>query len=382
MESIRRQYLLFSGILGFASMFSMSTYTPYLRGLGLTELEINLVNTTFFSTCLLFDALTGAWADRWGRKYSFLTGVSLTGAGFILYAHARSVEGCVAAELVAACGRVFANGALSSWMYSNLEILGASKQYRNTISSQADVQRAIAGLAGSIIGYRLYLHQQNLAWIAGGFIMLAIAGLAARCLHGDMLHDNKTNHLSVGTILHLGSKELRTHPELRMIALLSGTLAFCTQVPNMQWPKFFEPAVGKTVWLGVLGGCIPLFIATGNYWVGKGANPRQLKIAHVYTGVGIVVAATAGGTLAGLAPFCVHEICRGAIATLKRNCIQSEATDTLRATVVSLDSTVGHVGAATGLIISGYLTDHFGMTAAWTGSGTVLILASMAIRRR
>lgn len=382
MESIKRQYLLFSGMLGFASMFTMSTYTPYLRGLGLTELEINLVNTTFFSTCLLFDALTGAWADRWGRKYSFLVGIGLTGIGFILYAHARSVRGCVGAELVAAFGRVFANGALSSWMYSNLEILGASKQYRNTISSRADVQRAIAGLAGSIIGYRLYMHQQNLAWLAGGLITLTASGLGVRYLHDDILHTTKSNHLSIGTILHRGSRELRTHPELRTIALLSGALAFCVQVPNMQWPRFFEPAVGKTVWLGVLGGCIPLFVAAGNYWVGKGTNPRQLKIAHVYTGVGIIIAAAAGGTLAGLAPFCMHEICRGAIATLKRNYIQSEATDTLRATVVSLDSTVGHVGAAAGLIISGYLTDHIGMAAAWTGSGTVLILASMAIRRR
>lgn len=381
MENIRRQYLQFSGILAFASMLTMSTYTPYLRAMGLSELEINLVNTTFFSTCLLFDALTGAWADRWGRKYSFLLGIGLIGVGFLLYAQAHSVWWCISAELVAAFGRVFANGALSSWMYGNMRSLGASYEHCNSISSRADVQRAAAGLAGSIVGYQLYLQQQNLAWIVGGCISLITAGMGIWYLQNDMHQDALKDRKSICTILHQGTTQLRTHPELRKIAFLTGLLAFCVQAPNMQWPKFFEPAVGKTVWLGVLGGLIPLFVATGNYWMGKSTNITRLKTAHLCTGVGIMAAAIGGASI-GLTPFCLHEISRGAIATLKRNYIQSEANNKLRATVTSLDSTVGHVGAISGLVISGLLTDHFGMAPAWIFAGFVLVFTSKQIQRR
>lgn len=380
-SQIRWQYQIFSGLLGLTMTFTMSTYILYLRKLGLTDLECNLMNTMFFGMNLLLDAFTGALADKWGRKRAFVISALFWSGGAFTYSVAHTVRMCLLAEFIAAIGRTMANGALSSWMNGNLQILGAPEEFANKLNSIAAAQKACMGLIGSVIGYKLYLINAPLPWKVSSCAFMCLAILAALWLHNDL--DHKRNaHYNVVQILTHASIQLRGHGNLRNVAILTMALAFAVQAPNMQWPKYYEPIAQDGLWLGLIGGAIQVTLAIGSLLVGKHAKPQFILWANRFTALGIIAMAAAGSTRLSLVPFYTHEIFRGAIDTLKKSYIQKEAAPELRTTVTSLDSTVGHVGAIIGLVFSGYLVTAHGFRITWFMSGSVLLLVSLAIRKR
>lgn len=379
-SQIRWQYLILSGLLGLTMTFTMSTYILYLRKLGLTDLECNLMNTMFFGMNLLLDAFTGALADKWGRKRAFVVSCVFWSCGSLAYSLAHNIRMCLLAEFIAAIGRTLANGALSSWMSGNLQVLGAPEEVANKLNSIAAAQKACMGLVGSLVGYKLYLIHAPLPWKLSSCAFAFVAVLALLYLHNDL--DHKRNaHYNVAQILSHASVQLRGHAHLRNVAILTTALAFAVQGPNMQWPKYYEPIAQNGLWLGLIGGGIQLTLATGSLLVGKHAKPEFILWANRLTALGIMAMAASGSTRLSLAPFYAHELFRGAIDTLKKSYIQKEATPHLRTTVISLDSTVGHMGAIAGLIFSGYAATKYGFQITWLMSGFILLLISFGIRK-
>ncbi len=97
-----RLYLLFTLLTKLSMSFIAATYVMFLIGRGLNLFEANLVNFAFFTTLFLCEIPTGAVADVFGRKMSFVISCFLYAIGMFVYASSHSLYGFIAAEVIAA----------------------------------------------------------------------------------------------------------------------------------------------------------------------------------------------------------------------------------------------------------------------------------------
>src|SRR3989344_3967159 len=111
-----RHYLLLKSVSAFSISFIAAVYVTFLISKGLNLFEVNLVNFVFFTTLFICEISTGAFADVFGRKLSFLLSCSLFAVGMFVYGLADSFWGFAAAEAISALGNTFSSGAFQAWL--------------------------------------------------------------------------------------------------------------------------------------------------------------------------------------------------------------------------------------------------------------------------
>src|SRR5204863_339168 len=80
---------------------------------GLDLFQTNAVLATYLITVFVFEVPTGAIADRFGRKRSFLAACVIRMVAYALYAFTRGFADCLVAEFIDAVGTTLASGALA-----------------------------------------------------------------------------------------------------------------------------------------------------------------------------------------------------------------------------------------------------------------------------
>ena len=99
-----RIYLILNGLQSLGIAFFSATYSLFLLAQGLNLFEMNLVNGAFMATLLIAEVPTGAVADTWGRKVSYVASTLLLATSMFAYANAHSFWTCVFAEVIGAIG--------------------------------------------------------------------------------------------------------------------------------------------------------------------------------------------------------------------------------------------------------------------------------------
>ena len=91
MQKIIRQYYLLSALFNSGGLQIISaTYVAYLLNHNLSLFEINMVNAAFFTTLFICEIPTGAFADSFGRKNSFLMACLLLCVSMFIYIETAS----------------------------------------------------------------------------------------------------------------------------------------------------------------------------------------------------------------------------------------------------------------------------------------------------
>src|SRR3989344_4988983 len=111
-----RHYLLLKSVSAFSISFIAAVYVTFLISKGLNLFEVNLVNFVFFTTLFICEIPTGAVADVFGRKVSFVCSCFLYALGMFIYSASNSFWGFALAEMTAAIGNTFASGAFQAWL--------------------------------------------------------------------------------------------------------------------------------------------------------------------------------------------------------------------------------------------------------------------------
>ena len=90
MKETVRHYLLLKSVSAFGVSFISAVYVTFLISKGLNLFEVNLVNFVFFTTLFICEIPTGAFADVFGRKLSFVISCMLFALGMFVYGTAKS----------------------------------------------------------------------------------------------------------------------------------------------------------------------------------------------------------------------------------------------------------------------------------------------------
>lgn len=383
-----RLFLALTFVRNLGHAFTAATYVTFLLTHHLSLLEINVVNFFFFATMFLTEIPTGAIADVYGRKVSYLLACLLMGSGLVLYGFSNSFWWFVAAEIVIGIGATFETGAFRAWCVDQVNHHGNAPKTTQIFKTADQVKQAsliFGGLAGAIIAERTNL---GAPW----FFAAASALTSGLMAFVWMREDYRTNEKGaerngiVRTIL-ASAQFARESKTFRFLALMSVVQLVVLQAPNMFWQPFFKSAVPGQSGLGLLFVAMALALMLGAQLAEpllnrlKRNEARAILVSQSVIGAGLIGTAIATTPLLAIPFFLLHEVARGMFNPLKDAYLHDSIPSRERATLDSFLSITHHLGAMIGLLAMGLLADRASIAVSWFMSGAILIASVIVFIR-
>ncbi len=389
-KSTIRQYYILLALTQVAIGMIAAMYVTFLLGKGLNLFEINLVNAAFFITLFLCEIPTGAFADVFGRKMSFVLSCTLFAISMFLYATSDALPGFIIAEIIGAIGATFASGAFDSWFVDKLKFHDYTDPLGPLFSKATQIKHG-ARLSSALLGAFIADFSMVLPWLIGGGLF-TIAGTTALFTMKEEYFERKRLSFRAGvdaltntvkTSVEYGVK----NENIRFVMILTLVLAFATMAPNMQWQPYFKSWLPNQLSMGFIFVGVSLSLMFGGWLAPKVLSRvtderKALVICLAVIGAGILGSVS----LLILPPivffFLAHEVGRGAFEPIKNAYLHDNIPSKERATVVSFESIAHHFGGVVGLIASGLLAEHGSIQLAWIVSGASLLLVAAGFWRR
>jgi len=384
-----RMYLLFGLLVNFGISFIAATYAVFLISRGLNLFEVNLVNFFFFATIFVWEIPTGAVADVFGRKISFVISCFLLSISLFIYAASYSFWGFALAETIAAIGQTFWSGAFQAWFVDKLK----HHNYGGTLNSLFAREQQIkqgTGALGAMAG--ALLADKNIAfpWIAGGIIVF-VTGVLALILMKEEYFVRKSFSLkrefqSVKDTIRISFGYGIKNETVRFIVLMGIVQWFAIMAANMQWQPFFSQFLPNKTSLGfIFGGaaacCIIGATISARFLRLLRSEKQSLVISQLIMGAGILLTTLFKNFPLALLMFLFHEAGRGLFRPIKDTYFNNNIPSKERATLLSFDSMMCHMGGMAGLVFSGAMAEYVSISAAWVSVGSILIIITLLLAR-
>lgn len=388
-KKIVTQYMTVRILHACATGMIASIYATYLGSHGLNLFEVNLVNCFYFLTLFITEIPTGAFADVFGRKTSYVLSCFISATGFLLYAYASSFWQFVTAEVVVGIGVTFASGAFQAWLFDSLQHHGYDGDIKH-VFAHAQIWPKVASMFAAYVGSQAAQYSMHLPFCMEG-VVLCVEGTLVLFWLTEEYFQKQPFSFKLG--LH-SMREMVEHTitygvkntSIRFLLLVGILQTLCVQAPNMQWQPFFRNQSLHVGLLGYVSVAIACALMCGSYiakhiTVQPSQEKRMLVLCQVMTGLCLVGAVYAPFPYS-LVLFILHEIPRGMYVPIKDKFLHDNIPSHARATVSSFESTAPHLGSIVGLLGSGYVADQYGIGHTWVCSGLVLILFTLCIGYR
>lgn len=387
-QRIVRLYLILVAMINVAMGFFATTYTLFLKDRGLDLFEINLVNVVFWGSRVLFEIPTGVMADTIGRKFSFLVACVAYTLSMGTYYASSTFVGFALAECLCAFASTCVSGAFQAWLVDSLQHHGGTIDPGTVFAKEVQVGKT-AGIVSSLFGAFIGSHDLSLPWLCSSLTFGVITFLGIRFMKEDYwaqsaveTRDFSTKVDSAKIILRDGFRYSLSSGVVRFLALLFFFFSLAIQGPNMQWSIWFKPLLGGQsalgwLWVGVsivmIGGALFSRALRSRYQ--NSQRVSLLTVQVLLVGGGVLASVVIPNAMLCIVCFMVHEFGRGAWKPLYEGYLNKSIPSTQRATIVSMNATVSHVGGVIGLLLSGYLAKHFSIPFSWQVSGVILIIS-------
>jgi len=369
--------------------FVSAVYVTFLLNNGLTLGQANFVNAVFYVCLVFFEIPTGAFADTFGRKWSFVVACALLAVAKFIYGSATGVPGFVFAEVVAAFALTFYTGAFDAWFNDSMKFYGNPGPYTKIFARGNFINQICAAL-GAITGSYLYAAHPIYPWIIGGW-SLVILTIVSILIMREPYFVRKAFRIGdafkiMWAIVMKSFNYARTDRSVRFIIVTMFLQVMSLQALNMYWQPFFTQDGFDTDELGYIFAGVKISLATGAFLLSMvNTENRERKFllgSQILTGIFILCAALAPLGWLALVAFLLHEVVRGFFDPLRKGYLQHRITsDEERATISSFSEIGPHIGGAIGLVLSGIAADQYGIHTTWFICGSVLIVGSMLISR-
>ena len=363
-------------------------YATYLQKHGLNLFEVNLVNAIYFTTLFVFEIPTGAFADIFGRKHSFVVSAAVVSLSMLVYGLSETFWGFACAEVIAAVGMTFKTGAFQAWLVDSLKHQGFYGPLHRVFGRSAFYNQ-VGGCVGAITGAYAGAYYDSLPWLIGSLGMLVVTLIA----HFSMREDyfvRKSYSWSGGfeamkETAHTSFRYAREDKAVRFILIATFVQIYSVQALNMYWQPFFRNHSIKEEHLGFIYTGMMFFIAIGSFLAGRlkgsGKEKTVIYFSMLYVGATVLLATASPLLSVSLGFFLVHELGRGFWAPMADSYLHHRIPSEERATVMSFCSIAPHVGGAIGLLASGAIAEFFGIPTAWTVAGSALLIGALVVRK-
>ncbi|HEX7724309.1 MAG TPA: MFS transporter [Candidatus Paceibacterota bacterium] len=386
---IIRQYYVLSAALSFCGLsFLSAVYVSFLMSHGLNLMQVNMVNAVFYLSLFLCEIPTGAFADLYGRKTAFVLSLITFALAKFVYASSDSIWWFMFAEVLAAIAFTFQNGAFQAWFVDSLKHHGYDESFTRLFSTSTCINQVCAGL-GALTGSALYQIDTSLPWYAGAFLLGILSIVAYLIMREDYMTVTKVSVSrgleSMGAIARKSIRYATTERTVRFVLIITFVQVLAVQGFNMYWQPFFTERSMDPKHLGTVFCAMMVFLSLGTFIASRmrlaGREKTFIVMSLALVGVTVIGAALAPALMPALIFFLAHEIPRAFWLPLKDGYLHARIPSHERATIASFCSIAPHIGGAIGLLVSGAIAQAFGISAAWSVSGVVLIGGSIMAGR-
>jgi MFS family permease len=383
MTRTERTYYVVSAGYNFGGWFMAPVYPLFLLSVGLDLFQMNTVLGVFLLANFLFEVPTGAVADYFGRKASFLASCFVRMIAFALYAFADSFTDCLIAEVIDAFGNTLASGALDAWAVDGVRAEGDRRPLERMFSRVQVIMRAMM-VVGGIIGGYIATIDFAYPWLVAAGIFAVTGLIGAFSMYDDRPSaDARTGarHRSLTSTLAAGLQQVRGSVVLMLICVLS-MIVFGAGVPaHMLWQPRVQELTGQGVWLmGWLWALVNICSLIGSASVPRlllrVRREHLLCVINVFRTVMLIVAASSVQTVPTVIAVLLVELCFGISDPVIRSWTNEHTSTAQRATVLSAVSMFGTLGGAVGLMTLGLVARGYGIPAAWWCSAVVFAMVA------
>lgn len=381
MTRTERTYYLVQALYHSSWAVTAPTYSLFLLERGLDLLQINLVFATYLIAAFLFEVPTGAVADVFGRKLSFLLSCAVRAVAFLYYAFATTFPEFLLAEFIDAVGTTLASGALDAWAVDGMRAEGNTRPAERFFARAhiaARVPMMLSGLAAGYVAERgLYI-----PFVAGSalFVLTGTVGLLLM-VDDRPAGGRRTPRLGVVTMIRDGLRDVGRDATLAWLCGLTLVLSFAAMPAWHYWPPRMQALSGEGVWLmGWIFALINLTAIAGNLLMTRLQMTRRETVLAAITVLragGIGAAAAASTFAPALTGFLLFELGFGVSEPVLQAWVNERAASERRATVLSMRSMAFTLGGSMGLVCLGLAARSAGIPAAWLGSAAVFAVAGV-----
>lgn len=381
MTRTERTYYAVAGGYFLAQFFLAPVYPLFLLSRGLDLFEINVVLAVYLLVTFAFEVPTGAVADRFGRKLSFVLACAVRTFAFLLYTRTRSLGDCLVAEVIDGIGTTLASGALEAWAVDGVRAEGG-RTATDRMFARAEVIRRLAVIGGGIACGYLAERDWNLPWFAAAALFTATGIVAMRAMDDGRAPAHPTGaRPSVRATAATAIAAVATTPPLLVICALTLAGSFAVFPVWHYWQARLEPLTGEGPWL--MGWILAALNLAG--LAGSAVLPRLLGrfgrapvLAGAFAWRGVVLALAASATRVSLVVggLVLQEVASGLVEPVLLAWTNEHVGAAGRATVLSIRSAFLTFGGAAGLIVLGLVARAHGIPAAWGLSALVLLVAA------
>jgi len=239
----------------------------------LTLAQVGLMETFFQAVKVAGQVPTGAFADRYGRRLTFITGVAIEGSGILLFGLAGNFPLLVVAYLLWALGITFWQGNDHAYIYDALAAEGREPEFPAHAGRLLAVT-AGSGMVGSLIGGAIAA-RTTLAW---GVLAGALPAIPAIFIAWRMQEPPRRGRARLPYVatLRAAFAALRTRPAARWAILFEVALAVTRPGTALLFQPFLVRHEVPVAWFGLA--ILPLGLGG---IAGSFASARVLRAAGV-----------------------------------------------------------------------------------------------------
>lgn len=361
----------------------------------LNALQLVLVGTALEGGALLFQTPTGLFADLYSRRRSILLGVLFLGAGCVLRGILPLFWLIALASVVSAVGYCFLDGATEAWIAGELgDALVGRAFMRGAQMAQ------IGALVGVLIGTGLGMLRLNLPIIAGGVLLLLLAGLLTLALREHHFTPATPADLpswrAGGRALRRSVSFARRSPILLMLLAVAAVEGMSSEgFDRLNVAHFLRdvtvPMLGPlkpVAWFGLMSavgsllGLLAVEIVRRRLNADRAATlARWLFALTLLWGCGVVAFGLAGSFAFALAMFWLVGVARTTINPIERTWVTQQSAPELRATLISMSGQMDAIGQVAGGPVVGVIGTLRSLRAALVTTGAFLFPAALLYSR-
>lgn len=394
MTRTERIYYLVVALWSLPGWFMHPVYPMFLQSRGLDLFQVNSMLAIFQICVFLFEMPTGAVADRYGRKLSFLASCATRAFAFLLYTRADSYLDCAIAEIIDALGLTMASGALEAWAVDGIRAEGDHRPLDRVFARAQTLSRATVIAGGVTCGLIADRFGLVAPWYvaAGGF---ALAGLVGQlCMYDDRRprgSKSSTPAHGAGVAENAGEgfrasiarawNAVRQHRLLRTLCGLTVLFAFTLMPVVLQWPSRLHDLAGEGFWLlGSSWALLNLAAVCGAGLVSpllrRLRREQLLILVTVWRACFLAMAAFAPSGPWLVMSLCIYELGVAAYDPVMNAWMNEHIESSLRATVLYVNGMAFTLGGSMGLLSLGWFARNSGIPTAWLICVVILLLAA------
>ena len=362
------------------SLFPMAILTVFYReNLGMSMIEIMLVQGGFGLAMALFEFPSGYLADRIGYRRTLVIAAVMNAIGWSIYARADGIAGVIAGELVLGIGISLISGSDAALLYESLVETKREHEYSQWNGRVRFFGQMGEGSAALIAGF-LFAHSARLPFVVEALVWIANLYVAWRLVeperHRPVLGENWKQAKAL--VHHVA----RVDPKLRAVMLLTIVLGMSSFIPVWTIQLYATDSGMDASWLGITWAAANYSVAFASLFATRLTKRIGLfrmmylcivLIAIGYAGMGLVT------SLWGVLFYFVLTVMRGLFSPALGHEEQRLIPSADRAGFLSFRSLSFRgcflvIGPAIGLGI-----DQFGQRPVLLVVGALLVLSALAV---